>query len=374
MLEGRARVFFAMGGNFLSADARHRAHRGGAAALPPDRARVDEAATAGTWSPARRRSSCRASAAPRWTCRPGRRSSSPSRTRWASCTPRAGRCRLRASISSARRASSPASRARRWAIAAPPHRLGGAGRRLRPHPRAHRARRPGLRGLRGEGPGAGGLSPAQRGARARVGHADAARRASSVSDPPGAPSSGPGQLLMMTVRSHDQYNTTVYGLDDRYRGVRRRAARRADERRRRARAGPRRRATWWTSTSHFDDGERIAKRFAVVALRHPARLLRDVLPRGQRARTARIGGAEEQHPGQQVGRGDRRARRVERRRSLLRAAEADAVAALGRRVLVAERGPHPRGVGAVPRAAADDALGAFVGALRVLLLVGLVGP
>ncbi|MCA9557648.1 MAG: FdhF/YdeP family oxidoreductase [Myxococcales bacterium] len=29
----------------------------------------------------------------------------------------------------------------------------------------------------------------------------------------------PGQYLMMTVRSHDQYNTTVYGLDDRYRGI-----------------------------------------------------------------------------------------------------------------------------------------------------------
>ncbi len=29
----------------------------------------------------------------------------------------------------------------------------------------------------------------------------------------------PGQILMMTVRSHDQYNTTIYGLDDRYRGV-----------------------------------------------------------------------------------------------------------------------------------------------------------
>lgn len=28
-----------------------------------------------------------------------------------------------------------------------------------------------------------------------------------------------GQLVMMTVRSHDQYNTTIYGLDDRYRGV-----------------------------------------------------------------------------------------------------------------------------------------------------------
>jgi molybdopterin-dependent oxidoreductase alpha subunit len=30
----------------------------------------------------------------------------------------------------------------------------------------------------------------------------------------------PGQLLLMTIRSHDQFNTTVYGLDDRYRGVR----------------------------------------------------------------------------------------------------------------------------------------------------------
>jgi len=29
----------------------------------------------------------------------------------------------------------------------------------------------------------------------------------------------PGRLLLQTVRSHDQYNTTVYGLDDRYRGV-----------------------------------------------------------------------------------------------------------------------------------------------------------
>jgi len=28
-----------------------------------------------------------------------------------------------------------------------------------------------------------------------------------------------GELLMMTVRSHDQYNTTIYGLEDRYRGV-----------------------------------------------------------------------------------------------------------------------------------------------------------
>jgi molybdopterin-dependent oxidoreductase alpha subunit len=30
----------------------------------------------------------------------------------------------------------------------------------------------------------------------------------------------PGQYLMMTIRSHDQFNTTIYGLDDRYRGIR----------------------------------------------------------------------------------------------------------------------------------------------------------
>jgi len=30
---------------------------------------------------------------------------------------------------------------------------------------------------------------------------------------------GPGILTLMTLRSHDQYNTTIYGLDDRYRGV-----------------------------------------------------------------------------------------------------------------------------------------------------------
>jgi anaerobic selenocysteine-containing dehydrogenase len=29
-----------------------------------------------------------------------------------------------------------------------------------------------------------------------------------------------GQLWMMTIRSHDQYNTTIYGDDDRYRGIR----------------------------------------------------------------------------------------------------------------------------------------------------------
>lgn len=35
--------------------------------------------------------------------------------------------------------------------------------------------------------------------------------------PPGVVS--PGEFVMMTIRTHDQFNTTVYGLDDRYRGI-----------------------------------------------------------------------------------------------------------------------------------------------------------
>ena len=27
------------------------------------------------------------------------------------------------------------------------------------------------------------------------------------------------ELVMMTIRSHDQFNTTIYGLNDRYRGI-----------------------------------------------------------------------------------------------------------------------------------------------------------
>ena len=27
------------------------------------------------------------------------------------------------------------------------------------------------------------------------------------------------EFMLMTIRSHDQYNTTIYGLDDRYRGI-----------------------------------------------------------------------------------------------------------------------------------------------------------
>ncbi|MGV3599556.1 MAG: FdhF/YdeP family oxidoreductase [Dyadobacter fermentans] len=36
---------------------------------------------------------------------------------------------------------------------------------------------------------------------------------------PETPVLKPGELMMMTIRSHDQFNTTVYGLNDRYRGI-----------------------------------------------------------------------------------------------------------------------------------------------------------
>jgi molybdopterin-dependent oxidoreductase alpha subunit len=42
----------------------------------------------------------------------------------------------------------------------------------------------------------------------------------TCSDVPPAPVCAPGEFVMMTIRSHDQFNTTIYGLDDRYRGIR----------------------------------------------------------------------------------------------------------------------------------------------------------
>jgi anaerobic selenocysteine-containing dehydrogenase len=78
----------------------------------------------------------------------------------------------------------------------------------------------------------------------------------------------PGQLLMMTVRSHDQYNTTVYGLDDRYRGIRggRRVVLMNEKDARERGLGD---GDTVDITSHFGDGERTARRFAVVVYRIP---------------------------------------------------------------------------------------------------------
>ena len=87
----------------------------------------------------------------------------------------------------------------------------------------------------------------------------------------------PGQLLLMSIRGHDQFNTTVYGLDDRYRGIR----------------GERRvvllheadiRALGLADgdvvdlTSHWNGVRRTARRFVVVAYDIPRRCAATYFP------------------------------------------------------------------------------------------------
>lgn len=76
------------------------------------------------------------------------------------------------------------------------------------------------------------------------------------------------QLLLMTIRTHDQFNTTIYGEDDRYRGVKgnRRAIflNRDDIARRGLAAGKR-----VDVTSHFRDVQRTVRSFGVVPYEIP---------------------------------------------------------------------------------------------------------
>jgi molybdopterin-dependent oxidoreductase alpha subunit len=78
----------------------------------------------------------------------------------------------------------------------------------------------------------------------------------------------PGRLLMTTIRSHGQFNTTIYNFRDRYRGV--------DGSRRVIFMNVNDIAAFGLETgqpvdiiSHFDDGEREVKNFAIVAYEIP---------------------------------------------------------------------------------------------------------
>lgn len=78
----------------------------------------------------------------------------------------------------------------------------------------------------------------------------------------------PGQLLITTIRSHDQFNTTIYGLDDRYRGVNgRRNVVFMSEPDMAARGLSKGQLV--DITSHFDDRERSVTGFAVVPYQIP---------------------------------------------------------------------------------------------------------
>ncbi|WNG31332.1 FdhF/YdeP family oxidoreductase [Cystobacter fuscus] len=87
----------------------------------------------------------------------------------------------------------------------------------------------------------------------------------------------PGQLLMMTIRTHDQYNTTVYGLHDRYRGIhngRRVVLLNAEDMKELGvRAGQE-----VDLTSHFEGQRRVARKFVVVAYDIPRRCAATYFP------------------------------------------------------------------------------------------------
>lgn len=87
----------------------------------------------------------------------------------------------------------------------------------------------------------------------------------------------PGQLLMMTVRSHDQYNTTIYGLHDRYRGIeneRRVIFLNADDMTERGIAP----GDVLDLVSHFQGEERVAPKFIAVPYEIPRRCCATYFP------------------------------------------------------------------------------------------------
>ncbi len=87
----------------------------------------------------------------------------------------------------------------------------------------------------------------------------------------------PGQFLMMTVRSHDQFNTTIYGLDDRYRGIRngrRVVLLNADDLRHSGLAE----GEIVDLVSHFEGEERVARHFMVVTYDIPRRCAATYFP------------------------------------------------------------------------------------------------
>jgi molybdopterin-dependent oxidoreductase alpha subunit len=86
-----------------------------------------------------------------------------------------------------------------------------------------------------------------------------------------------GQLVMMSVRSHDQFNTTIYGLDDRYRGIhneRRVIFMNRDDIRDRGLAE----RQVVDLTSHFEGETRVARHFVVVPFEIPRRCAATYFP------------------------------------------------------------------------------------------------
>jgi molybdopterin-dependent oxidoreductase alpha subunit len=87
----------------------------------------------------------------------------------------------------------------------------------------------------------------------------------------------PGQFLMMTIRSHDQFNTSIYGLDDRYRGIyngRRVVFLNEDDMQSAGLVA----GQTVDLTSHFEGEERVARHFVVVPYSIPRRCAATYFP------------------------------------------------------------------------------------------------
>ena len=88
---------------------------------------------------------------------------------------------------------------------------------------------------------------------------------------------GPDQYLMMTIRSHDQFNTTIYGLDDRYRGIyngRRVVFLNGDD----IQSAGLSEGQAVDLISHFEGEERVARHFVVVPYSIPRRCAATYFP------------------------------------------------------------------------------------------------
>jgi molybdopterin-dependent oxidoreductase alpha subunit len=87
----------------------------------------------------------------------------------------------------------------------------------------------------------------------------------------------PNQYLMMTMRSHDQFNTSIYGLDDRYRGIhngRRVVFLNPDD----VRSAGLSEGQTVDLISHFAGEERVARKFVVVPYSIPQRCAATYFP------------------------------------------------------------------------------------------------
>ena len=108
-----------------------------------------------------------------------------------------------------------------------------------------------------------------------------------------------GEYVLMTIRSHDQFNTTIYGLDDRYRGIyngRRVIFMNPED----IEEAGLTQGQPVDITSHFEGYERQANRFIVAPYSIPRALRGSLFSRGQRPGPGRKCRREKQHSDLQI--------------------------------------------------------------------------